>query len=336
MQKYNKLRHKIVSSLPYPLKNLLKYIYYSFQNELNFPTFFYKFAKHEKKGLKYDCFFFFNEFDLLEIRLNILDDYVDYFVIIEASTTFMGKPKEMNFANNKDRYKDFLHKIIYYEIPWSPISMKQIQKILEEPNISAEFKAVAARTLNTRNIPRDERDSHWIIEYFQKESALIALKDLNPDDIVFLSDLDEIWNPKIEIPPIDNRIFVFKQIPYIYFLNNRSNEFWHEWSGSIVTKFATLKKYGVGDIRAHNRLKRHVIRNGGWHFSFQGGVDAVREKLNAYPHLEYATSEIQLEVPKMIDELIHIKGSKIKFKKEEKHLPYYVIKHKEKYAKMLL
>jgi beta-1,4-mannosyl-glycoprotein beta-1,4-N-acetylglucosaminyltransferase len=327
---------KVNDQVIYSLKKALKYIYYSCTTEIVFPAFFNRFIARSPNGKKYDCFYFLNELDLLEIRLNILDNYVDYFVIIESSTTFVGKNKEMLFAKNRERYKEFLHKIIYYEIPWSPKNMNEVSQILEDPNTSPELKEVARRTMVTENIPRDLPNSQWITEYFQKESLLIPLKDLKPFDTVFVSDLDEIWNPKIDLPLSMSKIFVFKQIPYIYFLNNRSNEFWHEWTGSIVTKYSTLKKCGVNESRTHNRLRRFVIRNGGWHFSFQGGPAVVRQKLEAYSHLEFTTNKIQDKIPEMIEQLEHIKGKKIRFYKDNKDLPNYLIANKKRYNHMFL
>ena len=65
----------------------------------------------------YDCFTFFNELDLLEIRLNELDDVVDYFVLVESKRSFQNKPKECLYLDNKNRFKKFNHKIIRLEIP---------------------------------------------------------------------------------------------------------------------------------------------------------------------------------------------------------------------------
>ena len=69
-----------------------------------------------EKPLVYDCFNFFNEFDLLEIRLNELDDVVDYFVVCESNVTHNGIPKPMFFKENEERFSQFKDKIIYLPI----------------------------------------------------------------------------------------------------------------------------------------------------------------------------------------------------------------------------
>jgi beta-1,4-mannosyl-glycoprotein beta-1,4-N-acetylglucosaminyltransferase len=286
---------------------------------------------YNQKAKVYDCFYFFNELDLLEIRLNILNDHVDYFVLIEATSNFLGEPKDMIFAKNRERYAKFLHKIIYYEISSTPMTRDEVSVILENPHSSPELKTIAKRTLTTPNIPTTLPNSRWVIEYYQKESLLIALRDLDADDTVYVSDLDEIWNPKLKFSISKSKIYIFKQVPYIYFFNNKSNEFWHEWTGTIVTKFGTLKKYGVNECRTHNRLTRFVIRKGGWHFSFQGGAKAIEEKLNSYPHLEYSTKEIREKIPEMISSLKHLKGQQISFHIDDRNLPEYLVKHRDKY-----
>lgn len=64
----------------------------------------------------YDCICLFDELDMLEIRLNILDEHVDFFVIVEANRSFLGVPKPFNFESNQGRFRKWAHKIIYYKI----------------------------------------------------------------------------------------------------------------------------------------------------------------------------------------------------------------------------
>ena len=110
-----------------------------------------------------DCFPFFNELDVLELRLNILDSVVDKFVLVEASKTQSLIDKPFYFEDNKDRFAKFLHKIVHI-------------KVQDYPN-----------------------EGGWAMENFQRNCILRGLKhlDLNTHDIVGISDVDEIWNPDI-------------------------------------------------------------------------------------------------------------------------------------------
>lgn len=134
----------------------------------------------------YDTFCFFNELDILEIRLNILDPYVDYFVLVESRETFSGKEKPLYYEENKERFKKWNHKIIHSVVP----------------------------SFTTENA--FER------AHFQKESIMNNLTHLDDDDIVYFGDVDEIWKPQ----EVDEKVYKLKQLNYTYYLNNRSSENW--------------------------------------------------------------------------------------------------------------
>ena len=115
-----------------------------------------------------DCFSFFNELELLEIRLNILDQYVDKFVLVEAAKTQTLKDKPFVFEENKSRYEKFLDKIVHV-------------KLDEGMCPEGEFK---------------DYSDDWSMEHFQRNGAHIGVERLNLelDDIILISDLDEIPN----------------------------------------------------------------------------------------------------------------------------------------------
>jgi hypothetical protein len=135
----------------------------------------------------YDCFTFFNELDLLEIRLNILDKHVDYFVLGECEETFSGNAKPLYYLENIDRFSKWNHKIIHH--------------------------------INTKI----ETTDSFARAHHQKESIMDSLSNISDDDIVYYGDLDEIWKPQ-EIS--DDSIYKLKQNNYCYYLNNRSSEQW--------------------------------------------------------------------------------------------------------------
>lgn len=160
----------------------------------------------------YDCFTFFNELDLLEIRLNILDPYVDCFVLVESTQTFSGKLKPLYFSQNQERFSKWLHKI----------------KVLQ---------------VN----PNDFPDAFQRAGY-QKESvkSLLELIGTKDDDIIYFGDLDEIWKPQ-EIK--DDKVYNLEQLNYCYYLNQRSSE---RWVGTIVGKWGTIKTNTLEYWRANH------------------------------------------------------------------------------------
>ncbi len=137
--------------------------------------------------MTYDCFSFFNELDLLEIRFNILDPYVDFFVLGESTETFSGKEKPLYYELNKERFAKWNHKVIHVVSPK-----------IEVPDA---FERAG----------------------FQKEYLKTGLKDAKDHDVVYFGDLDEIWKPQGEMGDL---VCNLQQLNYCYFLDNRSSENW--------------------------------------------------------------------------------------------------------------
>jgi beta-1,4-mannosyl-glycoprotein beta-1,4-N-acetylglucosaminyltransferase len=288
-----------------------------------------------KVGKVYDCFYFFNELDVLEIRLNILYDYVDYFVICESNTSFTGKQKKLLYLDNKERFRKFEDKIIYAPLNWSPVNRDDVTSIFHQ-NSSVLERLIAQRTLTNTNVPLGPENNHWVIEFYQKEALHFSLVDLADEDVVYISDVDEIWNPNRDFEIESDKIYVFKQKPYIYFLNNQSNEHWHNWTGTIVSRFKTIKNLSINDARTHGKLKRYVVNRGGWHFSFQGGRNVIIEKLDSYGHQEFNTLEIKDNLENVMKYNLDYRGRAIKYQKDENYLPKYLLDNKNNYPEMFL
>ena len=142
-----------------------------------------------------DSFLFFQELDLLEIRLEYLNPHIDFFVILEASQTFSGKRKEFMFEANSSRYAKFMHKIIYHKVEDFHKNYESLKLHLIESQTPIHTKIL--ETIEHSNI-NPKTDFHWILEIYHRECIQFALnKTANKNDIVLLSDLDEI--PNIEI-----------------------------------------------------------------------------------------------------------------------------------------
>ena len=147
--------------------------------------------------------------------------------------------------------------------------------------LDREILENALKSKATRRGPDGKRlPSAWIREFYIKESIKKALVGLHDDDICYLSDLDEVWNPELLIDYSKDDVFKPKQLPYMYYLNNRSNEDWLGWSGTIVTKYKNVKNGCADNLRTDGVTKYVVLQKGGWHFGMQGGVTGAKKKIS--------------------------------------------------------
>ena len=215
-----------------------------------------------------DAFTFFNEKELVELRIKYLEKIVDCFVVIEADITHQGKKKDWNFPTIlKSKLKDFSNKIQYHQINIDPDKIKN-----EESWIIDDVKG----------------DDAWRIENFQRNYIKNACKQFSNDDILIISDVDEIPSKqKIEFIKSSN----FKEIAPIVleqhlfhvdcnFLRLES------WRGSIVTTIEICNSFSPHQFRrARNRISH--FSEGGWSFSSFGGPSKVKEKLESIAHKEF-------------------------------------------------
>lgn len=226
----------------------------------------------------YDCIPFFNELDILKLRLHILSPYVDKFVIEEADTTFSGEPKPMIFAQNRQIFDEFKDKIIYVPVEDAP----------------------------GKNLSSHERDK------LQKNHLIEGLKDAGAEDIIIFGDVDEIPNPEALVDIINNfdytKIYHLAQRMFYCFLNMEevsgsllsiTGEFdgveKKLWLGTKVCGFANIPDEGIVGLRETPTQAPCSVRvaGGGWHFGYMGGngeKDAAKrigEKVRAAAHQEY-------------------------------------------------
>lgn len=271
--------------------------------------------EYKKTITVYDVFYLFNELDLLEIRLNILNDYVDYFVIVESTTSFSGIAHELQYKKYEDRFVEWREKIIYYVVDDFPHDTTLL-------------------TLAQNNSNTGAGEHYWVREFYQKESAKKALVGLSDTDVVFISDLDEIWNP-LQLKALTDfsksALIRPKQLAYYYYLNNRCNEK-NGWTGTIVAQYKTIKNNCINDLRTRGKTTFAEIDFGGWHFGFMGGVDGAMKKLVEWQHPEYANwvDTLKERVTKNKD----YRGRTYTYWTDESDLPSYILEHKEKYKKL--
>ena len=232
-----------------------------------------------------DSFLFFQELDLLEIRLEYLYPVVDKFIIIEAGQSFKGNPKDYIFEQNFKRYHKYLDKIIYHKIEDFHTSYNGLIDFLEKSN-SKIYKKISH--FIEKHDYYDKNNLTYILDSYHRECIHIALdKNCKDEDIILLSDLDEI--PSFEIVKIlkrNNRIkelSVFVQHEFQYYLNNYAK---NNWFGTIVSPYKIIKEYSLNRLRKNSgRLK--VISNSGYHFTSIGNKKSIINKIENWGHQEF-------------------------------------------------
>ena len=276
----------------------------------------------------YDVFTFFNEIDLLKLRLEMLGPYVDKFVIIECVETFSGKPKPLYFEENKHLFKDYEDKIIHHVTYDPPTSFEDLRNRVLDPNVDELTKQICIQALTSTNVPAGEL--HWLKEFYQKENIRRALVGLEDDDICFVGDLDEYWDTDLDYSVIDNEsIYKLRQIVYVGYFNNRSSE---EWAGTTLTRYKNIKNSCLNHIRTKSKTEYIYVSDAGWHLSFMGGVNQIKYKLDSYGHQEYNNDSVTQQIENNLNGGRDVLGrNEFTFWTDEEGLPRYIKENKNKY-----
>jgi beta-1,4-mannosyl-glycoprotein beta-1,4-N-acetylglucosaminyltransferase len=278
----------------------------------------------------FDSFIFFNELDLLELRLNILNDVVDYFVITESPWTVSGNPKPLYYQENKERFSKFHHKIIHNiteEIP-NDYSDYMDKKKYHTP--------MGGNDLN--ETPYREYPIRFQRAIFNRDSSIYGSVNfgINGDDIILTSDADEIINPLVlkDLSWFDpNNHYVCLQKAFYYKLNYLYQD---DWMGTRISTFKTLSNYSV-DLLRNMHKDAYRIEQAGWHWSFFGDADNFRLKLASYEHTENNVDTNTANAERKIDEGIDPFGRSIQIKTIpiDDSYPDYIIDNQEKYAEFI-
>jgi len=292
----------------------------------------------------YDCFMYFDEDLLLDLRLNSLNKFVKKFVISEATYTHNGNKKDLKFDINK--FQKFKDKIVYLIVDNQPTNILDL--------IEGESKEKKGEKLILNGMARD---------YFQRENLKRGLAGINDEDLVLISDLDEIPNFKeLNFTKIKNNILIFEQKMFYYKLNLFYSDF--TWLGTKATKYKNfISPQWLRNIKGKNYSKWRIdtwfskkkysnllfIKNGGWHFTCLRTPEELEKKLlNFAHHYEYEESGLKIsDLKKLINEKrvmydhnVDQKGYKwsgksILRKLDEKLLPDYVSSNISKYSEWL-
>lgn len=253
----------------------------------------------------FDVITYNGEKDILDLRLNILGDYVDRFIICEAKTTFSGKEKPLYFSLHEKYFKKWWHKITYYVIEedWTPQEL-----------------ALAASSPNTTGA------AHWTHEFLQKEAIKKALVNLKDDDLVFIGDVDEIWEPVPYLLPTKLKLRI-----YTYWLNNRSSE---EFWGTIVSQYKYIKGQTLNHMRSGTAVTQSTGYHG-WHFTSMGGYKAVDKKLqDSYTAESYYTPWVKEHLEENVAQNKDFLGRDFTYTLDETQWPEYLRIHRRKYARL--
>ena len=259
----------------------------------------------------FDCFTFNDENLILEIRLNEMSKYVDYFIIVEFGENHQGGRK----------------------------GKKIDEKVLEKFKNKIRYIYVDKFNKNF---------SSWQRENFQRNYILNGLYDAMDDDIILISDLDEIPNlEKINFNNIKNNIYAFKQINIMYKFNLVRD---FDWIGTKLCKLKKLKSpQWLRSLKMHKRYsylridkffsKNYVfnfkiIENGGWHFGWIRNIDQIIEKLNSFAHTEFNNSKFKNNkyINECINNNVNFLNTSEKLEEIDLNLlPEYLVSNKDKF-----
>jgi hypothetical protein len=236
----------------------------------------------------FDCFLINTELDMLEFRLKTLDAVVDLFVLAESNSTFSGNKKPLHFKDNMQRFRPYLHKISHIVIEDSPLG-----------------------------------GTPWDREEYQRNALIRAFENMDPTlkdrDLIILADVDEVPDPRT--------LSILKQHGYLRAVHAFRMDFYYyslrfkhvsSWSKAKIVSGKTFQ----GDssltffsrVRADNSVD--LPFRGGWHMSYFGGIDFIRNKLQSFSHQEYNNIQYT-NVDKISDS---IKNGKDLFDRKEEQI----------------
>ena len=288
---------------------------------------------------RFDCFMYFDDDVVLDVRLNSLDKFVDKFVIIESEYNHKGERRDPLFDIKK--FKKFKDKITYILINDIPLG---IEKINTEDN--------------KKEVYRKSIFNAWKRENLQRNQIQKGLTEANEEDWIIISDLDEIPNlAEIDLKDIKDNLIFFKQNMMYYKFNLKLENY--TWVGSKMCKMKNLKspqwirdikdkKYGWWRVDTYFSKRKYqnifFVENGGWHFSYLKNPKDIEKKLKSYlHHIDYDLNPVG---EKGIEKMINDKRTIYNLRADQKEnkfdganklikininsLPSYILENKDK------
>ena len=288
----------------------------------------------------YDCFMYFDEDTIVDLRFNCLNNYVDKFVIVESKFTHSGKKRNLLFDINK--FKLFKDKISYFVLDHEPNGIEAVNDKDDESTKSGKYILNSAKREN-----------------YHRNYITKGIEEAEPEDIIMVSDADEIPNfENLDLKKIKNKLIFFQQKMFYYKLNWYLDYF--NWFGTKACKKKNLispqwlrnikdRAYSFWRIDTlFSKIKYqdiYFVDNGGWHFSNIKNAEGIEKKLKSYlHHREFDIEPLSVEkIDKIIREKKTIYDLKVdqrvsKFNKGQKLttinlklLPNYIQNNIEKY-----
>jgi len=264
----------------------------------------------------FDCVTFFEENRQIDLRFNILNNYVDYFIVCEGKYDHQGKKKKINF--NKNKYPKFKKKISHIIVDKFPNNLNP-----------------------------------WQRQAFQRETILNNINQAEDDDLILFSDPDEIPNlSKLKKMNFKKKYIIFLQDLFYYKLNIKEVSFGNNWEGTRGCLKKNLKsidymrhkvikknlKYGFWRIDKERNLQ--IIKNGGWHFSYLLTPIEIQRKIKTFAHTELNKNKFTSlsninNCIKNFKDLFHRKSKFEKVKIDQKY-PNYILKNRKKLSNWIV
>jgi beta-1,4-mannosyl-glycoprotein beta-1,4-N-acetylglucosaminyltransferase len=278
----------------------------------------------------FDVFPLFNELDLLEIRINELNDVVDFFVITESSKTFSGNPKPYFLEMNWEKFSNFSHKILYHKLDSIPAGLSAFER-----------------------------------EWFQRDSVKHFLRPhVSDEDLILYGDLDEIprqESVRFAISQLnqDVKIAHFAMDLYYYFVNLKEvsgsllsvmGEYpdvtKKKWLGTSISEWRYASNFSLTNLRKSEHKNFGVrIPDAGWHFSFVGGpepepsIQRIIRKIQSYAHQEFNNEKTIKKISKRLQknrDIFGRRGSKFKRIDNLDFLPSYLTSNLSKFEHLIM
>jgi beta-1,4-mannosyl-glycoprotein beta-1,4-N-acetylglucosaminyltransferase len=244
-----------------------------------------------------DTFMFFNELDLLDIRLNTLCNHVDKFILIESNRTFSGNDKPLYYSENSNRFLRFNDKII---------------------NVIYQYNSDIGI---------------WSNEIAQRNYAENIIRDIckSEHDIILVSDVDEIFHPSVIERYVNwylDGVYHCAQNMFLYYLNVKNRDEFENWKDPYIMRYRNFTN-SLNAIR-YSKPYENVLDRGGWHFSYIGGLNNIKYKIESYSHQEYNRKSFFKKLDKKLTNLVGIKGDKYIKVEIDDYFPNFVCNNIDK------
>jgi beta-1,4-mannosyl-glycoprotein beta-1,4-N-acetylglucosaminyltransferase len=267
----------------------------------------------------FDCFIFFNELDMLELRLNEMSNYVDTFVLAESTRTHQGQPKPLFYDRNKERFRRYSSRIRHIIVDNAPLG--------PDP---------------------------WVRERHQRNTLKLGLTDADAKSTVLISDVDEIIRSEAVAEAQRRDAFCyFSQDLFCYYVNWRVKSLRARlWTKAYAAPYAALSKMDDLTLPRHGdelhyplqylhsigaNVADSIIDRAGWHFSWTGGLERIVTKLNSFAHIEPAVRRLNDEsfLRSAIDRQTHFWNSEpLESLCIGAGFPQHLQEHEEKYRSL--